>query len=373
MNRNDAVLILNVGSSSVKFRVFGAEDTLPLLADGQVTGIGSHPVFSVKGKDSRDLPVDLTQKQALKEVLGWMRADENAWSLVAAGHRIVHGGAVYRDPVILTEKVLQQLDGFVRLAPLHQPHNLAAVRAAAELYPGLPQVGCFDTAFHAGHDPLIQSYALPHDLRDSGIRRYGFHGLSYEWLSHVLEHEKRGIPERVVAAHLGNGASLCAMHRGKSVDTTMGMTALEGLPMGTRSGALDPGAVVYMLRECGLSIREVESTLYNDSGLKGLSGGISDMQQLLVLNTPETGFAVAYFIHKTAQYIAQMIVSLGGMDMLVFTGGIGENAAPVRGGIIKKLSFLPAFETRIIAADEERMIARHTLDLLSSESLQNKY
>ncbi len=367
MITREAVLVLNVGSSSVKFRVFGAEETLPLLADGRVTGIGSRPAFNVKGQDSRNLPVDLTQKEALKQVLDWIRTDENPWSLVAVGHRIVHGGAVYCDPVLLDEKVLGRLDAFVRLAPLHQPHGLAAVRAAAELYPGLPQIGCFDTAFHARHDQLTQSYALPGELRAGGIRRYGFHGLSYEWVAHVLGDEPGGLPERVVAAHLGNGASLCAMRGGCSVDTTMGMTALEGLPMGTRSGALDPGAVIYMLRECGLSLSEVEDTLYNCSGLKGLSGGISDMRKLLAAQTPEAGFAVVYFIHKAAQYIAQMAVSLGGMDMLAFTGGIGENAGPVRDGIIEKLSFLPAFETRIIEADEERMIAQHTLTLLNQK------
>lgn len=360
----NAVLVLNVGSSSVKFRVFGAEEALPLLADGRVTGIGSRPVFGIAGQDSRDLPQNTTQAEAMKEVLDFVQNPENDWTLVAAGHRIVHGGVVYCDPVRLDNDVLMQLDSFAPLAPLHQPHNLAAVRALAKLYPDLPQIGCFDTAFHAGHDRITQSYALPKDLRDQGVRRYGFHGLSYEWTAHVLAQEAGGMPERVVAAHLGNGASLCAMRRGISIDTTMGMTALEGLPMGTRCGALDPGAVVYMQRTCGLSLRDVENTLYNYSGLKGLSGGMSDMKKLLASKTPESGFAVDYFIFRVAQKIAEMVVSLGGMDMLVFTGGIGENAAPVRGGIVGRLDFLPEFKIRIIQADEERMIARHTLGVM---------
>jgi len=364
MNRTDAVLVLNVGSSSVKFRVFRAVSALPLLADGRVTGIGSHPLFRLNGQDDRTLNSNLTQPQALKEVLDFAQGDRNGWRLVAAGHRIVHGGTSYCNPVRIDRDILTQLDRLTPLAPLHQPHNLAAIRALANLYPELPQIGCFDTAFHTGHDPVTQSYALPKTLRDQGIRRYGFHGLSYEWTAHVLAQDSGGIPERVVAAHLGNGASLCAMRRGDSIDTTMGMTALEGLPMGTRCGALDPGAVIYMQHSCGLSLREVEHMLYNCSGLKGLSGGLSDMKKLLASNTPEAHLAVDYFTFRTAQKIAEMAVSLGGLDMLVFTGGIGENAAPVRDNILKRLSFLPTFSTRVIEADEERMIARHTLSVL---------
>lgn len=360
----DAILVLNVGSSSIKFRVFGATEELPLLADGRVTGIGSRPLFSAAGEAMRELPQELSQKQALREVLDWIGANGHDWVLLAAGHRIVHGGTPFSSPVMLDDAVLSRLDAYVRLAPLHQPYGLAAVRAVSELYPGLPQVGCFDTAFHATHDEVTYSFAIPKALRDSGIRRYGFHGLSYEWVAYVLAKDEMGIPERVVAAHLGNGASLCAIRSGRSVDTTMGMTALEGLPMGTRSGALDPGAIFHMERECGMTIEQVEDTLYNLSGLHGLSGGISDMRKLLAAGTPEADFAVAYFVRKTAQFIAQMAVSLGGMDTLVFTGGIGENAAPVRDRIVEALSFMPPFEVRIIEADEERMIARHTLRVL---------
>ena len=356
----DALLVLNVGSSSVKFRVFGAEESLPLLAAGRVTGIGSTPLFSVKGEEPRNLPENLTQKQALQSVLDWIDAADHDWRVIAAGHRIVHGGAAFSAPVLLTPEILQKLDGLVPLAPLHQPHNLAAVRALAEIYPDLKQIGCFDTAFHAGHEAAVYSFALPEHLRGQGVRRYGFHGLSYEWVAHLLAAEG-GLPPRVIAAHLGNGASLCAIKDGKSIDTTMGMTALDGLPMGTRTGALDPGAVIYLLRSCGLSLDEVEHMFYHVSGLKGLSGGVSDMKLLLEDGGEKAEFAVDYFIRKVAQYVAVMAASLGGIDLLVFTGGIGENAAPVRDGILARLGFLGDFKNRIIAADEERMIAKHIL------------
>lgn len=355
-----ALLVLNTGSSSVKFRVFGAEESLPLLADGRVTGIGGSPVFSVKGEPPRDLPQNLTQKQALQCVLDWMDAADDGWRVAAAGHRIVHGGAEFSAPVLLTAEVLQKLDHLVPLAPLHQPHNLAAVRALAELYPGLKQIGCFDTGFHAGHEAAVYSFALPEHLREKGVRRYGFHGLSYEWVAHSLAQEGV-VPRRVVAAHLGNGASLCAIKDGKSIDTTMGMTALDGLPMGTRTGALDPGAVIYLLRSCGLSLDEVEDVFYHNSGLKALSGGVSDMKDLLEDGGDKAKFAVDYFTRKVAQYIAMMAASLGGLDLLVFTGGIGEHAAPVREAILARLKFLGDFDSRVIAADEERVIAKHTL------------
>jgi acetate kinase len=364
MTRPRAVSVLNVGSSSVKFRVFGADSSLPLLADGRVTGIGSDPVLSIKGHEPRSLDRDANQARAIEHVLDFVTSDDRDWELVAAGHRIVHGGEDFRDPVLLDESVLSDLDRFTPLAPLHQRHNLAAVRAIAALCPDLPQVGCFDTAFHAGHDAITRSYALPAKVREEGVRRYGFHGLSYEWIARTLAEEPGGVPARVVAAHLGNGASLCAMKDGASVDTTMGMTALDGLPMGTRCGALDPGAVLFMLRSCGLSLDEVERLLHDESGLKGLSGGLSDMSELLRRARPEHEFAVDYFVFRAAQQIAEMAVSLGGMDRLVFTGGIGENAAPVRERIVKRLSFLPGFEVQVIPADEERMIALHTMRLL---------
>ncbi|TVQ34365.1 MAG: acetate/propionate family kinase [Wenzhouxiangella sp.] len=359
-----ALLVLNVGSSSVKFRVFGASAALPLLADGRVTGIGSAPEFALHGETSQSLEPETSQAEAIERVLDYVTSDRHEWQLAAAGHRIVHGGEEFQHPVVLDEDVLSRLDRFTPLAPLHQRHNLAAVRAVAKLYPDLPQIGCFDTAFHGNHDLVTRSYALPESLRRQGIRRYGFHGLSYEWAAAVLADDPGGAPERVVVAHLGNGASLCAIKNGTSVDTTMGMTALEGLPMGTRCGALDPGAVLYMLRSCDLTLAQVERILHDESGLKGLSGGISDMAELLRQTSPEAQLAVNYFILRVAQKIAEMTVSLGGLDLLVFTGGIGENAESVRASIVKRLAFLPEFAVRVIAADEERMIARHTLGAL---------
>ena len=364
MTSKRAVVVLNVGSSSVKFRVYRAEAALPLLADGRVTGIGSRPRFQVDDQASEELNADTGQDEAVRLVLDYVDSKDRGWELVAAGHRIVHGGEDFDHPVLVDDEVVERLQRYTPLAPLHQHHNLAAVRALSERCPELPQVGCFDTAFHAGHDPVTRSFALPEHLRNQGIRRYGFHGLSYEWIAQVLSEEPGGVPERVVAAHLGNGASLCAIRRGASVDTTMGMTALDGLPMGTRCGAIDPGAVLFMLRSLGLSLDEVERTLHDESGLKGLSGGISDMSELVASDSADAKLALDYFVLRTAQKIGEMVVSLGGLDALVFTGGIGENVALVRERIVDRLAFLPAFDVRVIAADEERMIARHTLCLL---------
>ena len=358
-----AVLVLNVGSSSVKFRVLSADPDLSVLAEGRVTGIGSRPAFAVTGQPLQPLEDPLDLDGAIGQVLAHVR-QQSGWRLVAAGHRIVHGGEDFCTPVVLDGDSLARLERYIPLAPLHQRHNLAAVRALARSYPELTQVGCFDTAFHAGHDAVTACYALPASLRESGIRRYGFHGLSYEWIARVLDSQSGGIPERVVVAHLGSGASLCALRAGRSVDTTMGMTALEGLPMGTRCGAIDPGAVLYMLQSLEIDSSEVLRLLHDESGLKGLSGGIADMADLLVSDRESARLAVDYFVLRTAQKIGEMVVSLGGMDTLVFTGGIGENAPVIRERIQQRLGFLPPFEVQLIPADEERMIALHTLNLL---------
>ena len=365
MSARDALLVLNLGSSSVKFSVFAAEAALPLLLNGQITGLGTgQPALHVGAQPPEILDPDMDLVSATERVLDLLQARASEWRLLAAGHRIVHGGEAYSEPVRLTASVLTELERYVPLAPLHQQHNLAGVHALARRYPRLPQIGCFDTAFHAGHDRVTRSYALPASLREQGIRRYGFHGLSYEWVAAVLAAESETPPERVVVAHLGNGASLCALRGLKSVDTSMGMTALEGLPMGTRCGALDPGAVLYMLRDLRLSVDEVERLLHDESGLKGLSGGLSDMRELLASASPHAAMAVDYFVLRTAQKMAEMVVSLGGLDLLVFTGGIGEHAATVRARIVQRLAFLPGFAVRVIAADEARMIGRHTLRLI---------
>lgn len=346
------ILVLNAGSSSLKFRVYATDDTLTELADGRVTGIGTKAEFSANSGTAPDLPATATQADALAAVLAWL----GERPLAAVGHRIVHGGAAFTQAVKLDERIMAELARLNPLAPLHQPHNLAAVRAVTDHAPNVPQVGCFDTAFHAGHDPLFSTYAIPVSLRKQGVRRYGFHGLSYEWIASHPEH----VQGRVVAAHLGNGASLCAMRDGKSIDTTMGMTALDGLPMGTRCGAIDPGVVLYMQRELGMNAEETERVLSYESGLLGLSGISNDVRALSESPAPEAAFALEYFATMTAQHIARMVVAIGGLDKLIFTGGIGENSATIREAIAEKLTFLPPFAVATIAANEEKMIAQHT-------------
>jgi acetate kinase len=307
----------------------------------------------------------------------------------AVGHRIVHGGAAHRQPVRLDEALLTELHALVPLAPLHQPHNLAAIRAIAKLRPDLPQVACFDTAFH--HDkPMVASrLALPRALHDLGIRRYGFHGLSYEYVARRLAGIDPALAGgRVVAAHLGNGASLCAMKGGRSVDTTMGFTALDGLMMGTRCGSLDPGVVLHLQSQMGMTVPEIEELLYQKAGLLGVSGMSSDMRMLIASDRPEAVEAVELFTWRAAREIGALVSSLGGVDGIVFTAGIGENSPEIRSRICQRLEWLglevnepanAAGDVRIsmpgspvtvlvICTDEERMIACHTLDILGIPS-----
>jgi acetate kinase len=354
----NTILTLNAGSSSVKFSLFGSEKTLPLLTRGEVTDIGNRPIFTSMQGDWRPLPGGATHEQAVRYIIDWVQEHENGWKINMVAHRIVHGGADFTEPARVTSDIFHKLKKLCPLAPLHQPHNLAALGIAERHLPRVPQIACFDTAFHARHDPLFSLYAIPQDLTEKGIRRYGFHGLSYEWIAHVLQQQHPEFAKgRVIAAHLGNGASLCAMIGGKSVDTTMGMTALEGLPMGTRSGSLDPAAVIYMIRDLGLAPDEAEHILYEKSGLKGLSGLTNDVRALLVSGNPRAKFALDYFALKVAQYGAMLAVSAGGIDAIVFTGGIGENAAPIRDAVLQHLAFLGRPQMLVIPANEERMMA----------------
>ena len=354
------ILVINAGSSSVKFSLFENNTELKLLASGKVSDIGSTPVFSAE-KDKKDLPHSITHEDALRFILEWIGIQKHE-PIIIAVHRVVHGGTLFCEPVYVTEAVLKKLRELNSLAPLHQPHNLAAIDILKKLKPDLLQLACFDTAFHAGHNPLFSLYALPQTLTDKGIRRYGFHGLSYEWIAYVLRRDHPALAKgRVITAHLGNGASLCAMKDCVSIDTTMGMTALEGLPMGTRSGALDPGAAIYMIRELGLSAERVEHILYNDCGLMGLSGITNDVKTLLDSKDPKAVFALDYFSMKVAQYIGMMAVAIGGVDGIIFTGGIGENAAPVRENILRHLAFLEPYEIYIVPANEELLMAMHAL------------
>lgn len=355
------LLVLNAGSSSLKFKVFGLPE-LALLAGGQVSRIGGEPAFDASlasgERHSTELARGADHEAALAAVLAFLGRHDDGWQVTAVVHRVVHGGVRHTGAVVVTPQVVAELEALSPLAPLHQPHNLAGIAAAERLAGKVPNVACFDTAFHASLEPLFTTFPLGRNLRDKGLRRYGFHGVSYQWIARVLaERHPKLAAGRVVAAHLGNGASLCAMRTGRSIDTTMGMTALDGLPMGTRSGALDPGAVIYMLRNLGLDVDEVEAELYERSGLRGLSGLTNDVKALIESREPGARFALDYFALKVAQYAAMMAVSLGGIDAMVFTGGIGENAGSVRDAVVARLAFLGPFETLVIPTDEERMMA----------------
>jgi acetate kinase len=358
------LLTINTGSSSIKFDLFSLQGDSPVLAGGKVSGIGSNPIFSANKNEAavikESLPSHISHEDAIETILDWLiKIREEDWKLAGVAHRIVHGGTKYVQPVKLTAQDLEYLRTLIPLAPLHQPHNIAGVDIFFEKKPDLPQFGCFDTAFHAHHLPIFQAMALPEKFRSQGVRRYGFHGLSYGWISKCLQKDYSHLNnKRVVIAHLGNGASLCALKDGVSVDTTMGMTALDGLPMGTRCGSTDPGALIYMQREFGLSPDQLERILYQESGLKGLSGITNDVAELLKNEQPEARFALDYFTLKTAQFIASMAVSIGGLDALIFTGGIGENEENIRENILNHLLFLPEFETHIIPANEERFMAQ---------------
>ena len=382
------ILVLNAGSSSIKFAVDGAG--LAPGPHGQVDGIGTAPRLKVTGLpdgSQRDSPIDAAafpgHRGAIQVITNWLTAhNAGAHDVAAIGHRVVHGGATYDRPVLLDGDVLAGLDALVPLAPLHQPHALAAIRAAAEAAPGVPQVACFDTAFHHGQARLEQLYALPRALSDAGLRRYGFHGISYAYIASVLPVEiAQG---RVVVAHLGNGASMCAMRAGRSVASTMGFTALEGLPMGTRSGVLDPGLVLHLMQQRGMSAGQVEHMLYHDSGLLGVSGLCGDMRTLLASDRPEAAEAVALFAYRIARELGSLAATLGGLDALVFTAGIGERAAPVREAVLRQAGWLglavdeaannahgprisPPGRTPsawVIPTDENLMIARDVRQLL---------
>lgn len=364
---SSTLLVLNAGSSSVKFRLFNRTGP-DLLLNGQVSGIGGDARVEIHG-DEAHIPLDpgTDSEGALTAIIDYVHSHASDWQVSAVAHRIVHGGTRFTAAVRLDDAIMAELADLIPLAPLHQPHNLAAVTIAQKLLGDCPQIGCFDTAFHAGHDPLFTHFALDDDLFAKGVRRYGFHGLSYAWIAEILRREHPDLyAGRVIAAHLGNGASLCALHGGRSIDTTMGMTALDGLPMGTRCGALDAGAAIYMQRALGFDVDTLEHRLYEHSGLKGMSGLSNDVARLLSSPDPKARFALDYFALKVAQYIAMMAVSLGGVDAIVFTGGIGEHAAPIRDAIRQRLAFLADKPVLIIPANEEAQMASEALKVLSA-------
>lgn len=387
---SDCLAVLNAGSSSIKFAVYDMAAEVRHLR-GQIEGIGSAPYLRIAGHAGNILaerrwPADeLDHDSATREIYHAVAEFLGSSQLRAVGHRVVHGGVAYTAPVIVDALILDALAAFVPLAPLHQPHNLAPIRTIAAHQPDLPQVACFDTAFHRTQQWQAQAFALPRRYFAEGVRRYGFHGLSYEYVSKALVDLAPDIAEgRLIIAHLGNGASLCAVHRGASVASTMGFTAVDGLMMGTRCGTIDPGVILYLMEREGLDRRGVEDLIYRRSGLLGFSGISADMRTLRASKAPEAAEAIALFEYRILREIGSLAAALGGLDGLVFTAGIGENDAATRAAIMRGCAWLglaadaaknAAGNGRIsadhspvaawvIPTDEEHMIARHTADLL---------
>ena len=393
----DAILALNAGSSSIKFSLFDTTNGISshsLLYQGAVDGIGGNPHFLVQDTTGRRLVDEqlktktTTQpghKEALGVLLDWVERQETGLTLIAVGHRVVHGGTLFLAPVLVDSQVINQLESLVPLAPLHQPHNLAAIRSIATINPNVPQIACFDTAFHRTQPPIAQAFALPRDLTDQGIKRYGFHGLSYEYIASVLpDYVDYRADGRVIVAHLGNGASMCALQGRKSLATTMSFTALDGLPMGTRCGSIDPGVILYLLSELHMDAPGITDLLYHRSGLLGVSGQSSDMRELLTSNSPRAAEAIDLFVYHIQRELGSLAAALGGLDVLVFTAGIGEHAAPIRARVCQDLQWLgvqfdetanrsggpkissdsSAVSVWVIPTDEDLMIARHTSNVI---------
>jgi acetate kinase len=391
----DAILVVNAGSSSLKFQIFELESRqrLNCRIKGQVDGIGTRPRLRASSADGTRLTDQTYEPGSVSDLpaaIGitaqWLRSLQG-FELVAVGHRVVHGGPDFDQPVRVSSDVVTKLQRFVPLAPLHQPNNLAPIRALLERRPELPQVACFDTAFHRNHDELADRYAIPGHLYAEGVRRYGFHGLSYEFIAErLLEVAPDLARKRVVVGHLGSGCSMCAIKEGRSVESSMGFTALDGLPMGTRPGQIDPGVVLYLIDQKGMPASEVQRLLYHDCGLKGLSGVSNDVRELLESTEPQAELALEYFSYRVALYAGMMAAALGGVDAFVFTAGIGENSPAMRARIAGRLAWLganldPGANERgdpvisregsavrlcVIPTNEELMIARHTLAVLSA-------
>jgi acetate kinase len=384
----DSILVVNAGSSSVKFQLFAVDGDgrLRRQIKGQMDGIGSRPRLRATGSDGDPMADRAYTIEAVPDVTAalavardWLR-DELGVSPLAVGHRVVHGGPDYDRPVLIDHAVVTRLEHFSSLAPLHQPYNLAPMRSLLANFPTLPQIACFDTAFHRNHGRLADHYAIPLRLHAEGVRRYGFHGLSYEYIAKAPDIAGG----RVIVAHLGSGASMCALKAGQSVESTMGFSALDGLAMGTRPGQIDPGVVLYLISEKGMSATNVQNFLYRECGLKGLSGVSNDMRELEASKDPNAAFAVDYFVYRAGLNAGLLAAALQGIDAFVFTAGIGENSAGIRERIAEKLAWLgvalePAANTvhaqkisrpdsrvpvYVVPTDEELMIAQHTLSLL---------
>ena len=391
----DALLTVNAGSSSIKFALFQHTHPVPEKPElvGQIDGIGARPHIRAKNAHGQSLDdVDLRlsgdgqHRQALGFLVKWLRDHEAGWRIAGVGHRVVHGAESYSQPIRIDDEHLARLKEFIPLAPLHQPHNLAGIEAMRTAMPGVPQIACFDTAFHRSQPSIAQLFALPRRITAQGVRRYGFHGLSYEYIAAVLpQHLTDSRAEgRVIVAHLGNGASMCGMVGRKSQASTMGFTAVEGLMMGTRTGALDPGVLLYLMDYDGMDVKALTHLLYKESGLLGVSGISSDMRVLLASDQPEAKEAVDLFCYRIVREIGSLTAALGGLDALVFTGGIGEHAAPVRETVCRQLGWLgldfdaaananrtecistaaSRVAALVLPTNEEWMLARHTAELL---------
>ncbi len=392
----EVILALNAGSTSLKFSLFAITrdtDSLSLLYKGGVEGIDDETRFLVCDAMGQ-LQVDeqltsgaaISHEDALDLLLQWIESHEAGFKLIAAGHRVIHGGTLYAEPVLVDDAVLSYLKQLVPLAPLHQPHNLTAIKAVARIKPDIPQVACFDTAFHQTQPAVAQGFALPREVTALGVKRYGFHGLSYEYIASVLpSYVGASAGGRVVMAHLGGGASMCALRECRSVGTSMGFTALDGLPMGTRCGALDPGVVLYLLEEQRMTLSAVTDLLYHHSGLLGVSGESSEMHELLASDSPYAAEAIDLFVYRIRRELGSLAAVLGGLDILVFTGGIGEHAVPIRARICQDAQWLgvrlneeanraggPKISSDdstvavwVIPTDEDMMIARHTYHIIN--------
>jgi len=389
----DTILVVNAGSSSVKFQVFAVDGDgrLQRQLKGQMDGIGSRPRLRATGAKGDTLADRAYPIEAVADVAAglmvagaWLR-DELRITPMAVGHRVVHGGPDYDRPVLVDHGLVARLERYVALAPLHQPYNLAPIKSLLANLPALPQVACFDTAFHRGHDGVADQYAIPRQLYDEGVRRYGFHGLSYEYIARTLPKVAPDIAAgRVIVAHLGSGASMCALKSGRSVESTMGFTALDGLPMGTRPGQIDPGVVLYLLSEKRMEPGKVQDFLYRDCGLKGLSGVSNDMRELLESRDPRAVFAIDYFTYRVGLCAGMLAAALQGLDAFVFTAGIGENSDVIRSRVAARLAWLGVsldvaenakrslkisqsgsrIPVYVVPTDEERMIAEHTLSVI---------
>ena len=389
----EAILVLNAGSSSIKFSVFLAHGTeIDLTLRGQLEGLFTSPHFIAKKADGSVVSekswgdgVKLGHEGAVEHLRGFLREHRGGVNLAGFGHRVGHGGPKYSRPVRVDAQVLAELEQLVQLAPLHQPHNLAPIRMALQRMPDVPQVACFDTGFHHTNPQVAQIYALPSSVTDGAVRRYGFHGLSYEYIASVLP---KRIPQaaagKTVVLHLGSGSSMCALAACKSITSTMGFSPLDGLPMGTRCGALDPGVILYLLDQKKMDVHSIEKLLYSQSGLLGVSGISSDVRDLLESKEPRAKLALDLYVYRIGRELGSLAAALGGLDAIVFTAGVGENAVLIRERVCRDARWLgveldeaankkggPCITTSssrvsawVLPTNEELMIARHTLSLL---------